>query len=1067
MLVRGGFRDRLESRSGTRVETPWTANLVVYRALDLIGHLLCNARGLAGICYLAVGEGDASWDASPPPADPARTRLTAETFRTRLEPGDSLTYDPASGRVHVRVSLGRGQATGTLRELGLFGGNASSRPGSGFLVNHKVHAPLEKGEDDVLERELFLAFDPALLPGARDLIGGLLSGSRGLDGITHVALGTSGDEPAEPPRELVAEAYRRPLDARKVAYDDFSHTVLATPAFEVGEGPAEVREAGLYGGMATERRATGYLVMRTVGDPVDRTEPRRLEQQFRLVLVTRTDVTVPDVTGQTLDEAHAALAAEDIVIGAIAEQESETAPGIVLDQVPAAGEVVNEATPVALVIAAPVLVTVPEIVGEPEQDVRTLLGRLGLTVLDNERVEVQSDRPPRTVLASTPPPGARVPKETGVALTVAVPRRVAVPDLRGRTPEAAGVLLAAAGLTVGPEPHATQESAATPGTIVAHEPPPGVEADVGTAVALTLATLWTVELPQLLGLELDGAASVLAAAAAELVKKLNLPPGTPGLALGTIGEREAAARDGTIVDQAPPAGTRASLYGLVDVTVAAATARAVPKLAGMTESGATAALGAAAFVLGMISHRASAEPEGTVLDQEPAPGVSWPRGARVAITLATSRVAVVPNVVGLALEAARESILARDLLLGTPTTEVDPGPPGVVLSQAPLARETVPVGSQVGVVVRGGMPNLVGMTEGEARVAVTAFGIALAAVRQREADGAPGIVLEQEPAAGSAVDDATRATLVVSALSRVAVLDVVGSMLEEAKRSLEAVGLGLVVGANEVSDVPAGSVLRQAPEAGQRVEQGSSVSVTIAVQRPRTVVVPDVLGLPAANAEAALAGAGLELAVEGARPSPGAEPGTVVEQKPAAGERVRFGSVVGVVLASADETTEVPDVRRRSVEEATRILDEAPLLLRVAGTKDSSEPEGTILSQDPLPASRVPAGSVVSVIVSAGGLIVVPNVVRLAEGAAVKALLRLGLRTKSTTQFDLVNPPGTVIDQEPPAETPVEPEAVVHLIVARRGLVELPGREPILIEPVPSQTIPPRIPLAPPGRIPP
>ena len=436
-----------------------------------------------------------------------------------------------------------------------------------------------------------------------------------------------------------------------------------------------------------------------------------------------------------------------------------------------------------------------------------------------------------------------------------------------------------------------------------------------------------------------------------------------------------------------------------------------------------------------------------MVDQEPGPGVSWPRGARVAITLATSREAVVPDVVGLALEAAREAVLARDLVLGTPTTEVDPGTPGVVLSQAPPARQTVPVGSQVDVVVRGGMPNLVGMTESEARSALTAFGIPLAGVQTVETEEAPGIVLEQAPAAGSPVDDATRARLVVSALSRVEVPDLVGSMLEEAKRSLEAVGLTLVVGANEESDAPAGSVLRQAPEAGQRVEQGTSVIVTIAVERPRAVRVPDVLGLPAAKAENALADAGLEMSVEGARPSPGAEPGTVVEQKPLAGERVRVGTVVGVILASVDETTEVPDVRRHSVEEATRILEEASLVLRVSGSKESSEPEGTILSQEPLPASRVPAGSVVSVIVSSGGLIVLPNVIGLEEGSAVRGLQRLGLRTESTTRFDLSRPPGTVIRQDPAAGTAVEPESVVHLLVARRFLGEF-EREPIPIEPV-------------------
>ena len=231
--------------------------------------------------------------------------------------------------------------------------------------------------------------------------------------------------------------------------------------------------------MATERHATGYLGdagpsgTRWTGPSLS-----RLNQQFRLVLVARTNVTVPDVTGQNPRRGARGPRRRGSrpLVQSPSRNPRHRPRGSCSSRSPAGGEVANQATPVALVIAAPVLVTVPEIVGEPEQDVRTLLGRVGLTVLDDERVEVRSDRPPRTVLASTPPPGARVPKETGVALTVAVPRRVAVPDLRGRTPEAAAVLLAAAGLAVGPGPHATQESAATPGTVVAHEPSPGLEA---------------------------------------------------------------------------------------------------------------------------------------------------------------------------------------------------------------------------------------------------------------------------------------------------------------------------------------------------------------------------------------------------------------------------------------------------------------------------------------------------------------------------------------------------------------------------------------------------------------
>src|SRR5207342_1837007 len=120
------------------VETPWRPNLVLWSALDLIGSLLCNRS--EGVAFLAVGSGDPAWDATPPGPDKGRIALTAETHRVRLVPGETVSYDP-------------GKATGTLRELALVGGSSSARPGSGTLVNHAIHAPLEKGADDSLERD--------------------------------------------------------------------------------------------------------------------------------------------------------------------------------------------------------------------------------------------------------------------------------------------------------------------------------------------------------------------------------------------------------------------------------------------------------------------------------------------------------------------------------------------------------------------------------------------------------------------------------------------------------------------------------------------------------------------------------------------------------------------------------------------------------------------------------------------------------------------------------------------------------------------------------------------------
>jgi beta-lactam-binding protein with PASTA domain len=1032
-LLRGSFRDRLDRPQRPPAATPWRPNLVVWSALDLIGALLCNRS--AGLTYLAVGAGDPEWDANPPPPDRGRRQLTAEVFRVRLERGDSLAYDPATGRVRVSVSIGRGKATGKLRELGLFGGGASARPDSGLLVNHAVHPAIEKGEGETLRRELFLTLEPALAPGARDLIGGLLARREGLAGITHVALGTSGDAPTEPPRDLLAEAYRKPLPPGALVYDAPAHAVEAVAEFDLGEGPEDVREAGLLGGTATETADTGSLVARDTGAAVDRRLPQRLERRFRLVLVADTGIGVPALVGGTLDAARAALAAAELQAGPVSVRESAADPaGNVLEQSPASGAAVNEGTPVALVVAGPPTVVVPEIIGEPADQATALLEALGLDAPGDDRVEQPSTEPEGTVLAAVPSPGTRVPEGTDVALTVASPVQVAVPDVRGRTPESASLVLRVARLRLAGDP-AVEESSASAGTIVAQDPVAGAAVAAGSEVTVTLATPWTVEIPNLVRKTTDDAPGLLAKAAAPLIARLGLPD-LPGLALGAVSERADAAPAGTILVQTPLAGSRASLYATVNVVVSASAPHSVPQLVGLTQSAAVAAVAAAGFSVGRTLARASEDaPPGTVVDQDPAAGVPWPSGGRLSMTVAATRTVSVPDVLGLALDAAREAITGRGLVVGDTTTQVEPGLPGTVFEQDPLAQELAPPGSGVNLVIRAGVPNVVGMTGASAEAAIAAAGITLGDVEAIESDGPAGIVLKQDPAAGTAVDPTTRMTLVVSVARGVDVPEIVGKSLDDATRAIGDAGLVLVVADKTESDEAEGSILAQDPVAGTHVALGSTVSVTIAITAPKVVAVPQIVKLTQEQAKAALDAVGLELQVAGQRAEPDFAPGTVVVQKPGAGEMVDVGTQVAVLLASADQTVEVPEVRHRSVADATALLGAASLKLLQSDTAPSVEPSGAVLSQDPIPGSRVPSGSVVSVVVSAGGMVMVPDVVGLSQPVATGALAKLKLATAALNRTDLTHPPGTVIAQDPAGGTAAAIGSTVRIVVAQRGII--------------------------------
>ena len=169
-------------------------------------------------------------------------------------------------------------------------------PGSGTLVNHAVHPALQKAAGDTLERDVVLTLDEALPAGTRELVGRLLAREPGLAGLTHIALGTGAERPGRPGAGLLAaEAYRTRIDPHRLAYDAEPRTrSRRARRFEIAEGPADVREAGLFGGTATDAADTGLLVARDAATPVDRREPKRLEQRFRLVLVERTGIAVPE-----------------------------------------------------------------------------------------------------------------------------------------------------------------------------------------------------------------------------------------------------------------------------------------------------------------------------------------------------------------------------------------------------------------------------------------------------------------------------------------------------------------------------------------------------------------------------------------------------------------------------------------------------------------------------------------------------------------------------------------------------------------------------------------------------
>jgi serine/threonine-protein kinase len=265
----------------------------------------------------------------------------------------------------------------------------------------------------------------------------------------------------------------------------------------------------------------------------------------------------------------------------------------------------------------------------------------------------------------------------------------------------------------------------------------------------------------------------------------------------------------------------------------------------------------------------------------------------------------------------------------------------------------------------------------------------------------------------------------------VTVPGVVGRNVDEARAALEAEGFEVTT-AFEESERPADEVIEQDPAAAEEAEVGSIVNLTVS-QGPTPVQVPDVTGLPAAEANQALLDAGLtvnQVAVEDDE----VDEGLVVSQDPAGGASVPKGQTITINVSSGAGTVVVPNVAGQTESEARTALQQAGLTNVTTQPQASSEVEaGRVISSDPAGGAEVPAGQAITLVVSSGvETVQVPRVEGLSEQSARSALERAGLAVE-VTEEDVANAgqDGQVITQSPAAGQQIARGETVTIFVGR------------------------------------
>jgi serine/threonine-protein kinase len=176
------------------------------------------------------------------------------------------------------------------------------------------------------------------------------------------------------------------------------------------------------------------------------------------------------------------------------------------------------------------------------------------------------------------------------------------------------------------------------------------------------------------------------------------------------------------------------------------------------------------------------------------------------------------------------------------------------------------------------VPNLIGMTEADARTAIGDAGLNVGNVDFEPSENADDKdkVTDQTPSQDEYVDPNTSVDIVISSgLPQVEVPFLVGATQDEARNKLREAKLSPEFKSVE-SDEPQGQVLETSPAGGEEVDQNSTVSVTIS-KGPKTV--PNVIGLNRSDAIKAIVDAGFAYDIRGDDRS--TEPrGTVTDQIP-------------------------------------------------------------------------------------------------------------------------------------------------------------------------------------------
>ena len=255
----------------------------------------------------------------------------------------------------------------------------------------------------------------------------------------------------------------------------------------------------------------------------------------------------------------------------------------------------------------------------------------------------------------------------------------------------------------------------------------------------------------------------------------------------------------------------------------------------------------------------------------------------------------------------------------------------------------------------------------------------------------------------------------------VEVPDLTGSSQTEALNDLQSLGFKVGIENSAHPDVPEGSVIRTQPPANTSTNPDTLVTIIVSVG-PEAYPIPYVVDLETERAIYVIEESGFTIGQKIEVNDDNVPIGFIISQNPMAGKKMGPGSTVDLVISSGPSLIELGDLSRKSVEDATQILETLGLEFETFEEYSEDIEEGLVSGTLPEAGEIITPDDVVTIIVSLGIKIEVPEVEGLTYQDAIDKLEEAGL--VATISGDTS---GVVRKQLPRKGEFLEPEGVVEL----------------------------------------